>query len=83
LPSSNCNAGVFLPAATGVWAEFPRLASFFSYNGSGVMPGRTWVIAADRESLAARWKRLVDEFNIDRKEALVRLARSSIGAMGP
>ena len=48
----------FLPAATGEWDTFPALEDFFVYNGSGVMPGRTWVIAPDRESLARRWERL-------------------------
>ena len=42
----------FLPAATGEWDTFPALDDFFVYNGSGVMPGRTWVIAPDAESLA-------------------------------
>ena len=39
----------FLPAATGAWATFPALGDFFIYNGSGVMPGRTWIIAPDVE----------------------------------
>ncbi|MET0531660.1 MAG: N-6 DNA methylase, partial [Microvirga sp.] len=37
----------FLPAATGAWADFAPLEDLFVYNGSGVMPGRTWVIAPD------------------------------------
>lgn len=45
----------FLPARRGAWAEFPALEDFFEYNGSGVMPGRTWVIAPDAESLERRW----------------------------
>ncbi|SSC69758.1 unnamed protein product [Ciceribacter sp. T2.26MG-112.2] len=44
----------FLPEATGSWADMPPLTSLFVYDGSGVMPGRTWVIAPDRESLARR-----------------------------
>lgn len=60
----------FLPEATGVWAEFPALTDLFVYDGSGVMPGRTWVIAPDRQTLAARWKRLVDENNLVEKERL-------------
>jgi hypothetical protein len=35
------------------------LEDFFIYNGSGVMPGRTWVIAPDKESLQKRWKKLI------------------------
>lgn len=48
----------FLPNATGAWAEYPRLEQLFDYNGSGVMPGRTWVIAPDADSLVRRWKAL-------------------------
>ena len=52
--------GAPLPAgATGEWGTFPALDDFFVYNGSGVMPGRTWVIAPDRESLGRRWERLI------------------------
>ncbi len=59
----------FLPAAVGAWATFPALEDFFVYNGSGVMPGRTWVIAPDAESLKQRWQRLVNAPAAD-KEAL-------------
>jgi hypothetical protein len=49
----------FLPAASKAWNEMPALEEFFVYNGSGVMPGRTWVIAPDAESLKRRWATLV------------------------
>ena len=49
----------FLPAAKGAWALYPRLEELFVYNGSGVMPGRTWVIAPDVESLEKRWRKLL------------------------
>lgn len=49
----------FLPAATSAWTDLPPLEDFFLYNGSGVMPGRTWVIAPDADSLQRRWERLV------------------------
>jgi hypothetical protein len=48
----------FLPSASGAWAEFVPLAQLFDYDGSGVMPGRTWVIAPDAASLVRRWKTL-------------------------
>jgi hypothetical protein len=51
--------GAFLPAATGAWATYVKLEDLFDYNGSGVMPGRTWVIAPDAQSLVQRWNRLV------------------------
>jgi hypothetical protein len=60
----------FLPVAASGWASYPALESLFTYSGSGVMPGRTWVIAPDRQSLAARWARLVAEKDAKRKEAL-------------
>jgi hypothetical protein len=60
----------FLPAATGEWGEFTALDNFFVYNGSGVMPGRTWVIAPDTESLAWRWDALNRERSVERKELL-------------
>jgi hypothetical protein len=49
----------FLPAATGNWASYPALDDLFAYNGSGVMPGRTWIIAPDAESLQLRWRKLI------------------------
>jgi hypothetical protein len=70
---TDCPSGwraAFLPAATGEWDTFPAIEDFFVYNGSGVMPGRTWVIAPDRESLARRWERLVTEANPDEKATL-------------
>ena len=60
----------FLPAATGGWATYPFLDDLFLYNGSGVMPGRTWVIAPDRHSLEARWGKLCSEKKADRKDVL-------------
>ncbi len=50
----------FLPASTGAWSAFPGLDDFFIYNGSGVMPGRTWIIAPDKDSLEKRWNKLID-----------------------
>jgi hypothetical protein len=49
----------FLPASHRAWAAYPKLEDFFIYNGSGVMPGRTWIIAPDSDSLERRWQALV------------------------
>ncbi len=49
----------FLPASQGAWSTYPKLEDLFVYNGSGVMPGRTWVIAPDADSLGRRWQALV------------------------
>jgi Type ISP C-terminal specificity domain/N-6 DNA Methylase len=60
----------FLPAATGLWAVFPALDELFIYDGSGAMPGRTWIIAPDLVSLNARWSRLIGEKDASKKEIL-------------
>ncbi len=49
----------FLPESQGAWAAYPALGELFNYDGSGVMPGRTWVIAPDIESLKMRWRKLI------------------------
>ena len=59
----------FLPQSAGAWATYPALDDLFLYNGSGVMPGRTWVIAPDAESLQRRWQTLIHARS-DRKEEL-------------
>lgn len=59
----------FLPASAADWASYPALEDLFRYNGSGVMTGRTWVIAPEAQSLKDRWSRLVRE-----KDAAVKAA---------
>jgi len=59
----------FLPESKGAWATYPTLEDLFIYNGSGVMPGRTWIIAPDAESLRRRWDKLVAAPS-NQKEAL-------------
>ncbi|MBR1235191.1 N-6 DNA methylase [Bradyrhizobium sp. AUGA SZCCT0182] len=69
----HCSTGwrdPFLPEATGPWAIFPSLTDIFVYDGSGAMPGRTWVIAPDAGSLKARWARLIAENDVGKKELL-------------
>ncbi|MCA3704331.1 MAG: N-6 DNA methylase [Methylobacterium sp.] len=60
----------FLPARAGSWEAFAALDSMFVYDGSGVMPGRTWVIAPDKGSLAERWDLLKNETDAERREIL-------------
>jgi hypothetical protein len=70
---TNCSSGwrdPFLPAANGAWATFPSVNQLFAYDGSGVMPGRTWIIAPDIESLRARWLRLISEKDFGEKHVL-------------
>lgn len=60
----------FLAEAKGDWAGFPNLDALFDYDGSGVQPGRTWVIAPDKDSLQQRLTALVREKNLEKKEDL-------------
>ena len=60
----------FFPKAVGAWADFAPLDDLFTYDGSGVMPGRTWVIAPDRASLERRWQALQAETDARKKETL-------------
>ncbi|MEM9670798.1 MAG: type ISP restriction/modification enzyme [Pseudomonadota bacterium] len=64
---SNQPRGSFFPRAAGTWGDFPKLDEIFTYSGSGVMPGRVWVIAPDRQSLQNRWDRLIGEKDAARK----------------
>lgn len=50
----------FFPGSAGAWSTYPALEDLFDYNGSGVMPGRTWIIAPDTDSLRRRWQTLVE-----------------------
>jgi hypothetical protein len=60
----------FLPARTGEWGGFVALDDCFVSSSSGVLPGRTWVVAPDRWSLRQRWDALVQEQSPERKEEL-------------
>ncbi len=60
----------FLPEQEGAWITYPALEELFVYNGSGVQPGRTWVIASDAGSLVDRWKLLINERDPAKKEEL-------------
>lgn len=60
----------FLPAGDAAWIGYPALEDLFAYNGSGVMAGRTWVIAPDATTLTSRWERLRDEPDGEEKAKL-------------
>lgn len=49
----------FLPTADGVWETMPALSDLMPWSGSGIMPGRTWVVAPRPDVLRSRWNRLV------------------------
>lgn len=60
----------FLPEFSGGWGDFAPLDSIIGDVGSGVMSGRTWVIAADVATLEARWTALLSEADTAKKELL-------------
>lgn len=60
----------FLPARGGSWGDFWPLDGVINDAGSGVMPGRTWVIAPDAKALEDRWARLVSEKDEPKQAAL-------------
>ncbi|WP_375263553.1 type ISP restriction/modification enzyme [Palleronia sp.] len=67
---SNQPRAPFLPAAEGVWGSAAPLGDIFLTESSGVLSGRTWVIAPDAESLRKRWRLMRDETDLKRKEVL-------------
>ena len=70
---SDCPAELrapFLPEFSGGWGDFVPLDDIIGDSGSGVMPGRTWVIAPDQDTLASRWRALIAEVDHTRKEIL-------------
>lgn len=62
----------FLPTSAESWLSFPSLNDLFRYDGSGIMPGRTWVIDPDSDTLRRRWQALLDAKDLDRKRALMK-----------
>ena len=60
----------FLAKGAGAWRDFAALKELFVYSGSGVMAGRTWVIAPDVPTLEKRWGRLIGEKDRESREAL-------------
>ena len=62
----------FLPELAGGWADFVPLDLVLGDVGPGVMPGRTWVVAPDAQSLRDRWAKLRGE--PDKARQLQRIA---------
>ena len=60
----------FLPDLAGSWSDFVGLDVVLGDCGSGVMPGRTWVIAPDAGSLERRWDALVGEQDQEKRASV-------------
>lgn len=68
----------FLPARSGAWADFAPLTGLFQTSTPGVKTHRTWVIAPDPASLAARWDRLRTESDMAKKAELFHEDRDRV-----
>ena len=70
---SNCpsaDRAPFLPEFSGGWGDLVPLGGLIDDCGSGVMPGRTWIIAPDSVSLERRWDKLINEKDKDKRASL-------------
>jgi hypothetical protein len=56
----------FLPQGSDRWSTSPSLDDLLLWSGSGVMPGRTWVIAPDVQTLYERWNALIHAASQDK-----------------
>ena len=62
--------GPFIPAAGDKWQEMAHLEDLLPWHGNGVRAGRTWPISPHKQTLHNRWKKLVNEPNIEKKREL-------------
>lgn len=62
----------FLPSSKESWLSYPRLGDLFRYDGSGTMPGRTWVIDPDTETLYQRWDTLISARDVSTQKTLMQ-----------
>jgi hypothetical protein len=75
----------FLPELSGGWADFVPLDAVLGDCGSGVMPGRTWIVAPDVQSLERRWKRLISDKDEEQRAKLFHphLRKDEDGVLQP
>jgi hypothetical protein len=60
----------FLPEFSGGWGDFLPLDAVIGDAGPGIMPGRTWVVSPDVETLERRWLALTAENDPKHKEVM-------------
>lgn len=73
---ATCPAGLqapFMPELDRAWTDSPPLDDLFPWSSRGVTPGRTWVYAPDRETLALRWRQFIAA-TVDQRRHLLREA---------
>ncbi len=49
----------FRPSGSGPYAQWPLLTDLMPWHQCGMKAGRTWVVAADRDTLRRRWEALL------------------------
>jgi hypothetical protein len=64
----------FRPERNPAWAQSPLLEDVFPWSSRGVTPGRTWVYAPEKETLARRWRQFVGA-DLEERRALFKEAR--------
>lgn len=67
----------FTAAAEGNWDDFPAMSDLFVWTSPGIAANRTWVIAANEEILAERWRTLIAEPDAERKQVLFKESRDA------
>ena len=67
----------FRPSATGAYFQMPLLTALMPWQHSGVQLKRTWPIAPDAETLAERWRALLN--SADRGAAFRETADRTVG----
>ncbi|MCY4067536.1 MAG: N-6 DNA methylase [Acidimicrobiaceae bacterium] len=55
--------GSFTPAASSAWLQMPAVDDLLPWNASGMMVGRTWPVAPDRDTLQDRYAALLSQPN--------------------
>ena len=61
----------FLPISAARWLSYPALDDLLRWSGSGIMPGRTWIIAPDKTTLTQRWDALIKAEPADKPELFI------------
>jgi hypothetical protein len=61
----------FLAAGAARWVSYPALDDLLCWSGSGIMPGRTWVVAPDKPTLKQRWEALINAKQADKPGLLL------------
>lgn len=64
----------FRPAGTGDYFAWPLLTDLMPWQPTGVMTGRTWVIAPTYECLEQRWRRLMSASADERPKLFIENA---------